>query len=125
MTYDPDNDPRTNFTVFDEQGAIISQGWTQLSVVEKMMEAGNCLPVASDSLTQYVLNGQVVDKTPCPAYLDGLTLRDVPVPSRIFIDQTVYQVTEPVVELSFNLPGVYKVMIESVPHLTVTMEVTV
>lgn len=125
MTYDPDNDPRTDFTVYDERGAIISQGWTQLSVVQKMMEAGNCLPLTSSALTQYVLNGEITDKTPCPAYLDGLVLRNLPVPSRLFIDRDVYEVIEPVVELSFNLPGTYKLLIESVPHLPVTLEVTV
>ena len=125
MTYDPDNDPRTDFTVYNAAGDIISQGWTQRSVVEKMMLEGNCLPVASNALTQFVLNGEVLDKGLCPAWLDGLTLRDMPVPSQLLVDKTIYDVTEPTVELSFNLPGTYTIKIFSAPYLPVTLEVTV
>lgn len=125
MTYDPDDDPNIDYTVYAPDGAIIGCGWSQRSVVEKLMEQGNCLPVASNAMTQYVMNGQVVDKTPCPAYLDSLTLRDVPVPAVVHIDRTRYETTEPTIELSFNLPGTYKILIESVPHLSVTLEVTV
>lgn len=97
---------------------------------------GDCQPIAYENMdglkmlgegtidTHWVSNGEVLEKTPCPAILDGLFLRDVPVPAIITIDGVRYETSEPVVELTFNLPGIYTVTIESIPHLPISFMVT-
>lgn len=113
-----------NYVRSDAQGRIIQWGTMRADVVASV-ESEGFIPGQGTTDTHYVANGVVFEKATCPAYLDGMTLRNVPVPATLTIDGTTYEATEPTIELSFNLPGTYKLLIESIPHLTLTLEVTV
>lgn len=108
----------------DAQGRIIQWGTMDDVVLASVASEGFMLGEGTGD-THYVSGGQVLPKAANPAYLDGLILRDLPVPATVTIDGTVYETNTPTVELSFNLPGTYKVKVESIPYLTVTLEVTV
>jgi hypothetical protein len=68
-------------------------------------------------------------KAACPAVLDGLTLRNVPVPSVLKVTDpstpfvTEYEIADDTVELEFDYPGTYTVTICSVRHKDGTYEV--
>lgn len=72
---------------------------------------------AWDAHTKYVNNGEVLDRPANPTTVSGLTLSNVPVPSELKIGDQYYSVTEPTVDLEFNLPGTYVVKVLSWPHL--------
>lgn len=108
----------------DSFGRIIQWGTMDDGIVTSLASDG-FLPGDGRPDTHYVANGQILEKTTSPVTLNGLTLENVPVPSWLTIEGTTYQTNEPTVELSFNLPGAYPINVESVPFLTVTLEVTV
>jgi hypothetical protein len=49
--------------------------------------------------------------------MEGLFIKNIEVPSLIYINGDRYIVDEPVVELEFDQPGTYKIRIESWPYL--------
>lgn len=53
----------------------------------------------------------------CPAVLHGMSLYNCPVPSKLVIGASTYEVTEPTVDLGFEHPGTYKVEIYSVKFM--------
>lgn len=70
-----------------------------------------------DGATHYALNGAAVPRPTNPARLDGKMLTFVPRPAKIQINDKTYDADDSVVELWFNLPGKYKVRVQSWPHL--------
>jgi hypothetical protein len=50
-------------------------------------------------------------------FMEGLFIKNIEVPSLIYINGDRYIVDEPVVELEFDQPGTYKIRIESWPYL--------
>ena len=65
---------------------------------------------------KYVVDGVVVDRPENPAQLEGDTLKDVPVPSRILIDNILYPCDDDTVELDLE-QGTKKIVIRAWPHL--------
>jgi len=65
----------------------------------------------------------VKEKTPGVAVLEGLTLKNVPVPCVLRIDEEPYKVFATEVELGFDLPGTYRIEIESPFHFPQTFTV--
>lgn len=116
------NDPNVKFIRYRERGEIYAWGECQ-QIIYEQMDGLKMLADASGE-THWVSDGEVLEKTPCPAFLDGLTLRDVPVPATVSIDGARYPTDEPVVELTFNHPGIYTVTIESIPHMPISFMVT-
>ena len=49
----------------------------------------------------------------------------IPSDSTITIDRKSYQLTDKFVELSFNMPGIKRIVVESLKYLPVTLEVAV
>lgn len=72
---------------------------------------------------EYVLGGVAVPRPPNPAVLSGMTLRNCPVGSTIWIGRTNYTVDDPTVELSFQFHGTYLVRVESFPELDASFTV--
>jgi hypothetical protein len=48
---------------------------------------------------------------------DIIQLSNIPVPSKIYINNDSYDVIEEIVELTFGTPGTYKLRIEAFPYL--------
>ena len=65
----------------------------------------------------YVLSGEVTPRPVNPVTLSGFTLNNVPVPATVKINDTSYETNESQVELGFNLPGTYKVLVSAWPYL--------
>ena len=66
----------------------------------------------------YVHEGEIVPRPENPTILDGLSLKNVPENSVIWIDSEFYECKDGgTVDLSFNMAGTYVVRVESFPYL--------
>jgi hypothetical protein len=82
----------------------------------------------------YIVDGTVTPRPTNPTTPSGLsvvadgtdlfTLSGLPNPSTVLVDGTPYEVTDGVFEVSFDLPGSYRVQVEAFPYLPVEYEVT-
>lgn len=70
-----------------------------------------------DEGSHYVSNGEVLPRPQNGAYLDGMTLRGLPVPCTISINGVDYECTDTDAELSFDQPGEYVVLVRAFPAL--------
>lgn len=70
----------------------------------------------SDPRLHYVVDGVLEDRPSNPASLDGHSIISIPNPSTVTLAGTSYEVTDGVAEFEFNLPGTYKVTIQSWPY---------
>lgn len=74
---------------------------------------------------------QIRERTACPASLDGLALRSLPLPCQIEITaplnatRTYDEADDPDLDLSFDHPGTYTVRVLSARHLPGVFTVTV
>lgn len=72
----------------------------------------------------YVHEGEIVPRPENPTVLEGQVLIDVPSDSMIRIDGMSYKSSEGGdIELSFNVPGIYIVRVESFPYLEKEFEI--
>ncbi|MBB2918111.1 hypothetical protein [Cupriavidus alkaliphilus] len=78
-----------------------------------------------DGATHYVKEGALVERPVNTARLDGMTLRDLPVPCVIVIDGARYDCDEPLAELDLSGPGMYAVTVEAFPALDASFVVEV
>lgn len=98
-------------SLYDDDGYLIAKGHRDTHWVD----------VAAQELRE---------KTACPAVLDGVTLRDLPVPCTITVtDHTgatsEHACTDGMAECEFEYPGTYTLTITSVPHLPGTYQVVI
>lgn len=67
--------------------------------------------------TDYVREGTIVARPECPAILSGKMLMGLPVPSHIKINDQDYPCDTNEVELEFDQPGKYRIVVQAWPHL--------
>lgn len=60
-----------------------------------------------------------------PTTLDGMTLKNLPIPSTITIDGVAYECTDEEAELEFVYPSTYTVVVTSKFYKSLTFKVTV
>jgi hypothetical protein len=65
-----------------------------------------------------VVTKTIEPKTECPAVIDGLSLRGLPVPCRVIVGFDQHQIDDGVADFDFDQPGQYDVIVESATHLT-------
>ena len=123
---------RVDYVLYDKTtGDITSFGNQPVASLERLEAAGDFhwLPAIGDPVSFYVdlERMRVRPKSRCPAVLDGLVLRELPVPARVTVHDPagaeVYEVEDGVAELSFEHPGTYRVVVESVRHTPGEFEV--
>lgn len=129
----PDFTSRVPFLRFDPaSGAILETGrMARAHIMRERMQTGGTIVGSGAPASHFVdlASRAVLPKTACPARLDGLVLRDLPVPCRIEIDNpgaapSFYAWSESSLALAFDHPGTWTVRVLSVPHLPATFTVT-
>lgn len=73
----------------------------------------------------YVRDGALVPRPASPVTLTGLRLDNLPVGGVLRINGTPYNLTDSAADLSFPLPGTYRLVVENFPALDAVFEVTV
>lgn len=143
-----DTDPRllapVRFVRFHPDGTVHGWGTMSLGAIQiERIQTGAILPApdldwgpgilpAFDlGATHYVdrAAGAVREKAPSPVTREGLTLRGLPVPSKIAIAippemPTVYAWDAPVLDLEFEHPGTYAVTVRAPAYCEAVFTVT-
>jgi len=73
--------------------------------------------------THYVLDNEATERPINPATLDNSTLSNLPVPCKISINGTEYDIDEPEVELDLPMSTVYKIQVIAFPYLDAEFEI--
>ena len=110
---------------YDDTGRILQTGVASLENVEVEFALGKLLLQGeADPLTQYIRSDGVIEaRPPNPARLEGLVLRDLPVPCVLVLDGAAYDCDDTECELSFSLPGLHHVQVEAWPMQSAAFEV--
>ena len=113
-------------TLYDATGKITGEAWCQDSVMPMIVENMGNVPFQQGHImgkyfdqadTKYVVDGVLTDRPVQSTVLIGNTLSGLPVPSKITVNKEVYECTEDVATLEFNLPGTYRILISSWPYI--------
>jgi hypothetical protein len=116
------------FVRYDEAGAVTDWGAMADDVIQKLQDEGQRIAFGgtghSPDFYVDLDTGVARPNQDNPAVLDSMTLRGVPVPSKLRIGTVTYDIDEPEIELSFPLPGTYALTLTSVRYLTKTFSVT-
>lgn len=116
------------FVRYDATGAVTHWGAMADDVIQQLQDDGERIVFGGTGHSpDFYVDLDTLESRPKqdnPAYLDGMTLRAVPVPSKLCIRTATYDIDEPEIELSFPLPGTYALTLTSVRYLTKTFTVT-
>jgi hypothetical protein len=117
---------QTPYVVADATGKIMMWGSIPQFMIEYQTTpaGGSVVPGEGMPETHYVKDGQVLERPANPAVLDGMTLRNLPVPCVVMINAASHDCTDETVELSFSQPGTYPVVVSAFPALEATFMVT-
>lgn len=116
---------RTPFARYNpETGEIYATGTMSLAAIRHEEETlgVHLILEKADPTMHFVKNGCKRFKSSCPAVLDGVTLRNCPVPSRLTIieqgsrTQEEFDITDPTVEIGVPPAGDYVLILRSAPH---------
>ncbi len=102
----------------NEKGEIIS--FMQLSPeVFKNTVLGKPNVVIGEGryFTHYVTDKAITPRPTQLTVLEGAILKNLPVPSEIYINNEVYQCDDEQVELEFDQPGTYQIKVVAFPYL--------
>jgi hypothetical protein len=102
---------------FNEQGRIIATMSLMPEAYEASLNHPRIIDGTADIRTQYVKDGKIVDRPVQETVLDGSTLRNLPAPCQIQINDDVYDCNDDHAELGFDLPITYRVTVCAWPYL--------
>lgn len=81
-------------------------------------------PNLINTSTYYILNGEIVSRPTFSERILGTTVDNLPIPTTVITNGNSYTITDGSAELSFSLPGTYKVYLSSFPYQDKVVEVT-
>lgn len=76
-----------------------------------------------DDTKFYLVNGEVASRPTFSESVAGTTISNLPIPTTIQTNGSSYTITDGSAELSFSLPGTYKVYLSSFPYQDKVVEV--
>jgi hypothetical protein len=114
-----------DYVTYLPSGEITGYGTCLPEVLSlQVVREGESIMVGKGTFRDYVLDGQIVTRPWNTTKLVGMQLQDVPNPSVITIEGINYDCTDGTVDLSFDVPGLYTVMVSSFPYMAVAFQVT-
>lgn len=112
------------FSIYDvTTGRIFAHGDCPQEMLQ--IQGDNCVFGEYDSEMYYVLDRAPVQRETCPVSIDGMVLHNAPVPSVLEINGTAYDVTDNIVDLEFDHPGTYSLVLKCFPYKDGKFEVVV
>ncbi|WP_244832329.1 hypothetical protein [Caballeronia sp. TF1N1] len=114
------------FARFDDDGRIEFVGHTSPEGWERMLGYTAEYVVQGDADVDLDwVDGHVIKRRPeNPTILDGMTLRNLPIPCQITVDGTTHDSQDETADLSFSQPGTYTVVVSAFPMLDASFQVT-
>jgi hypothetical protein len=116
----------TKYVAADSTGLIVCNGHVPRFMLDVQVppEGGSIVVGTGETATDYVREGEIISRPPNPATLDGMTLKNLPVPCTITVEGTAHTCTDDHCELEFTQPGAYDVIVSAFPARDATFEVT-
>lgn len=104
---------------YETDGRIVSQLSGDEVVIDSTKENTKDLWIDGEwsGQTHYVLDGKATQRPINPATLDNLTLSNLPVPCKISINGTEYDIDESEVELDLPMVNEYLIRVIAFPYL--------
>lgn len=111
---------------YDETGRILQTGLAPRENVEIDFAQGKLLLQGeADPVTQYIRGDGMIESRPVNTVrLDGMVLRDLPVPCRLIVDGVEYACSDTECQLSFSLPGLHHIVVDGFPAQLAVFEVS-
>ncbi|QTC00242.1 hypothetical protein JYG33_01855 [Alcaligenes sp. SORT26] len=114
-----------SITFYNENGEITGSLSGPPGIIEanKELSSESWVEGKYSDESYYVIDGAVKAREEMKAVLHDTTLRQLPMPCEVFINQSVYKVEDGAVELVFDQPGLYKLRISAWPFLDKEFEI--
>jgi len=101
----------------DANGRIIAAMQLWPDAYEANRTNPNLIEGVGSGATHYVKGGKVVDRPTQDTVLDGTTLRNLPVPCQIQINDDIYDCDDDQAELGLDFPITYRIAVRAWPYL--------
>ena len=101
----------------DDNGRIIAAMQLRSDAYEANRTNPNLIEGVASPATHYVKEGMVLDRPIQETFLDGNTLRNLPIPCQIQINDDIYECDDDNAELGFDFPMTYRVTVRAWPYL--------
>lgn len=115
------------FIVCDPTGNIIRVGSCPEFLVSAQAGQGELLfEGEAEAALHYVdvQTGERMDKARIVPMVSGLVLSGLPIPCSVCVEESAYEIDDGEVTLSFDLPGIYSVIITAEKMIPAVVEVT-
>lgn len=113
-----------SYTFYDPaDGRITETSQTSVEMDEANTFGRQYITGSFNSETHYVVSGEAVERPAMGCQLAGKTLSGIPAGSKLWINQTAYDVNDGVAELSCDQPAKIKVAVICFPYLPFVTEV--
>lgn len=87
------------------------------NLLNEQLTKGNFIEGKWDAATYYVVDGEPTPRPENPTTLTDLTLNNVPIPAIITINSQTYATESDTIELEFDQPATYTVVVSAFPYL--------
>ena len=115
------------YSLYDANGRVLSvlslQQDDQLEALVALNGAAGYVESAVDGRTHYVRDGELLPRPQSTAVLTGNRLSGLDVPCLVGINDEEYPCNETSVELEFDQPGRYRVVVRAWPQMEKEFEI--
>ena len=129
MTFDTSPTP---FVICDQNGQIIRRGSVPAFAVAAQANAewGETAVLGTGSFDTHWVdmtdpdNPTLMEKTVAPITVNGKIASNIPIPATVVVEKVAYPWSDSTLELEFEIPGTYDVVIKTLRHLPFVFSVT-
>lgn len=114
------------YIIYNEEGRINKNITSPSDMVEVQLAEGESYlesPEVVDDELFYVSNQSIIERPSFSESIVGTVISNLPIPTTIKVEGRTYEVLDGVAELSFSMPGAYRVSLYSFPYKDKTIEV--
>lgn len=105
-----------HYIEYDQTGRIVCI-FNGTDEVFKANPDKNFIEGIADPEVDYVKNGRLSTRPLMKAERELNVLKNLPVPCQIIINEATYDCDEPTVELEFDQPGIYNIIVRAWPYI--------
>jgi hypothetical protein len=115
------------YIIYNDKGQILRNISCPPDMIEIQLAENEYYIESEDTVDDslfYISEEVVVQRPELSIIVEGITVYNLPNPSTLIVEGSLYEVTDGEAELSFSFPGTYTVRIQSFPYKDKTIEVT-
>ncbi|MDH2051126.1 hypothetical protein [Achromobacter marplatensis] len=81
-----------------------------------------CMPGRASLSLDYVDDGEVIRRLEMNPFIDGRSISNLPATCSVQVNDVMYECSDGIVELEFEQPGKYRVIVRAFPFLDLELE---